>query len=133
MKHQNLFFRKWMGFSLVTLILLAGCGGGGGAGDVASGGVISGTAIKGPVSGDGRMDGVMTGQGGMGSGMMGSNQIEMGGGMMAGTVMPADAGTKGLADAMAQFINSPMNRSGLTMQDMQNLISKLTTSNGVIQ
>jgi len=48
-------------------------------------------------------------------------------------MMPADAGTRGLADATAQFINSPMNRSGLTMQDMQNLISKLTASNGVIQ
>jgi hypothetical protein len=78
---------------------------------------------------DGRMDGMITDQGGM----MGTHQVEMGGGMMGGTMMPADAGTRGLADATAQFINSPMNRSGLTMQDMQNLISKLTASNGVIQ
>ena len=82
---------------------------------------------------DGRMDGFMAGQGRMGSGMMGSNRIEMGGGMMAGTMMSPDAGTKGLADAMDQFINSPMNRSGLTVQDMQNLMDKLRASNGQIQ
>ena len=82
---------------------------------------------------DGNMDGMMRDQSGMGSGMMGSTQVEMGGGMMGGTMMPADAGTRGLADAMAQFINSPMNRSGLTAQDMQTLINKLATSNGQIQ
>ena len=148
MKPQNLIFRKWIGFSLITLALLAGCGGGGGEGSpfsntspgASSSGVINGTATNGPVSGatvtammndasDGRMDGMITDQGGM----MGSHQVEMGGGMMGGTMMPADAGTRGLADATAQFVNSPMNRSGLTMQDMQNLISKLTASNGVIQ
>ena len=80
-------------------------------------------------SSDGRMDGMMTGQGGM----MGNQQIQMGGGMMNGTVLPADAGTRGLADAMAQFINSPMNRSGLTVQDMQNLMDTLRASNGQIQ
>ncbi len=78
---------------------------------------------------DGRMDGMMAGQGGM----MGSQQVQMGGGMMNGTMMPADAGTRGLADAMAQFINSPMNRSGLAIQDMQDLMNKLSTSNGQIQ
>ena len=82
---------------------------------------------------DGRMDGMMAGQSGMGGGMMGSTQVEMGGGMMGGTMMRADTGTVGLADSTSQFLNSPMNRSGLTVQDMQNLISKLTTSNGVIQ
>jgi len=78
---------------------------------------------------DGRMNGLTTGQGGM----MGNFHIEMGGGMMGGRTMPPDAGTRGLADAMAQFINSPMNRSGLTIQDMQNLMDKLRTSNGQIQ
>jgi hypothetical protein len=78
---------------------------------------------------DGRMDGMMSGQGGM----MGSQQIPMGGGMMNGTMMPADAGTRGLADAMAQFINSPMNRSGLGVQDMQGLMDKLRASNGQFQ
>ncbi len=78
---------------------------------------------------DGRMDGMMTSQGGM----MGSQQVQTGGGMMNGTMMPADAGTRGLADAMAQFINSPMNRSGLGVQDMQSLMDKLRASNGQIQ
>jgi hypothetical protein len=78
---------------------------------------------------DGHMDGVMAGQGGM----MGSHQVQMGGGMMSGTMMPADAGTRGLADAMAQFINSPMNRSGLTARDMQNLMDTLRASNGQLQ
>jgi hypothetical protein len=78
---------------------------------------------------DGRMNGLTTGQGGM----MGNFHIEMGGGMMGGTTMPADAGTRGLADAMSQFINSPMNKSGLTTQDMQDLMNKLSTSNGQIQ
>jgi len=84
-------------------------------------------------SSDGRMDGMIAGQSGMGGGMMESHQVEIGGGMMGGTMMRADTGTMGLADSMSQFLNSPMNRSGLTVQDMQNLISKLTTSNGVIQ
>ncbi len=79
---------------------------------------------------DGRMDGM----GGMGGGMMGGHtQVEMGGGMMRGTMMPSDAGTRGMADAAAQFINSPMNRSGLTMQDMQNFMDKLRNSNGQLQ
>ncbi len=54
MKLQNLFFRKWIGLLLVTLVLLAGCGGGGGdegAGTNSAGnGVINGMAVKGPVS-----------------------------------------------------------------------------------
>jgi hypothetical protein len=83
---------------------------------------------------DGHMDGMMVNAGsGMGGGMMGSTQIEMGGGMMGETMMSPDAGKKGLANAMAQFINSPLNRSGLTMQDMQDLINKLSASNGQTQ
>jgi hypothetical protein len=77
---------------------------------------------------DARMDGIR------GGGMMGGHtQVEMGGGMMRGTTMELDAGTRGLADAMAQFINSPMNRSGLTTQHMQELMQKLLASNGQIQ
>ena len=86
------------------------------------------TAMMGDAS-DGRMNGLTTGQGGM----MGNFHIEMRGGMMGGRTMPPDAGTRGLADAMVQFINSPMNRSGLTIQDMQNLMDKLRASNGQIQ
>ncbi len=89
---------------------------------------------------DGHMDGMMTGQGGTGmmsgqngTGMMGSTLVEMGGGMTAGTTMQSNAGTMGMAQAMTGFLNSPMNRSGLTTQDMQSLINKLAVSNGQIQ
>ncbi|CAB1059486.1 hypothetical protein D1BOALGB6SA_4248 [Olavius sp. associated proteobacterium Delta 1] len=71
---------------------------------------------------DGRMDG-----------MMGPSQIMMGGGGMMGggiSIMPSDAGTMGLAAAMTEFINSPMNQSGVTFQDMQTLINKLKGSDG---
>jgi hypothetical protein len=33
---------------------------------------------------------------------------------------------------MMQFIQSPMNKSGVTPQDMQNLMNALAGSNGVI-
>ena len=69
--------------------------------------------------------------------MMGASQIMMGGmggGMMGGgnSIMPPDAGTMGLAAAMTEFINSPMNQSGVTIQDMQTLINKLEGSDGTI-
>lgn len=67
------------------------------------------------------------------NGMMGTSGIMMGGGMMGGTMMAPNAGTNGLANAMMQFIQSPMNKSGVTIQDMANLINKLNTSNGTIQ
>ncbi len=53
----------------------------------------------------------------------------MGGGNVK---MPPDAGTMGLADAMIEFVNSPMNQSGATFQDMQPLIDKLKGSDGTI-
>lgn len=70
-------------------------------------------------------------------GMMGASQIMMagmGGGMMGGgnVIMPPDAGTMGLAAAMMEFINSPMNQSGVTFEDMQTLIDKLEGSDGTI-
>ncbi len=71
---------------------------------------------------------------GLMNGMMGGSPVQMGsGGMMGGSMMSSSAGTSGLANAMTQFMNSQMNRSGLTVQDMQTLINKLMTSNGVIQ
>jgi len=57
----------------------------------------------------------------------------MGGGMMGGTMMSPNAGTSGMSNAMQEFIQSTMNKSGITVQDMQSLINKLMTSNGVIQ
>jgi hypothetical protein len=75
-------------------------------------------------------DGVM-------NGMMGSAQIMMGGmGGMMGTgnnPLSTTAGTSGLANAMTTFMGSSMNRSGLTITDMQALHNRMSTSNGQIQ
>jgi hypothetical protein len=69
-------------------------------------------------------DGVM-------DGMMGSSTISMAGmgGMMGGMMQPT-AGTSGLSTAMGTFIGSPMNRSGVTMADMQALMTQLASANG---
>jgi hypothetical protein len=67
------------------------------------------------------------------NGMMGTSPIQMGGGMMGGTMMPSNSGTSGMATAMSQFIQSSMNKSGVTLTDMQSLMNKLTASNGVVQ
>jgi hypothetical protein len=84
---------------------------------------------------DDATDGVM-------NGMMGSTAISMsgmggmGGGMMGGggAMMQSNAGTSGMAAAMTAFIgNSAVNRSGVTAADMQSLVAKLSTSNGMLQ
>lgn len=70
------------------------------------------------------------------NGMMGNSPVPMGGGMMGGgmgSMMQSNAGTSGLAGAMTQFMNSQMNKSGLTPQDMQSLMNKLTSSSGIIR
>jgi hypothetical protein len=41
-------------------------------------------------------------------------------------------GTGELADAMENFIQSPMNQSGITVQDMQTLMDRLRLSDGGI-
>ncbi len=65
------------------------------------------------------------------NGMMGTTQIAMGGGMMGGsTMMQSTAGTTGLATAMTQFMGSAMNRSGLTLSDMQALMNHLSSLSG---
>jgi len=72
-------------------------------------------------------------------GYMGSTQIGMGGmggmsGMMNTTMMDQYAGTTGLSNAIASFIdNTTVNMSGLTVDDMQTLIDKLNNSDGTIQ
>ena len=68
---------------------------------------------------------------GMMNGMMGGTPVSMGG-MMGGSMMQPNAGTSGMANAMISFLQSPNNKSGLTQQDMQVLINKLTASNGHI-
>lgn len=85
---------------------------------------------------DGHMDGMMGGTAiTMGGGMMNG---PMPGGMMDGTgqggnMMSPDAGTSGLAAAMINFVQSPMNKSGVTVQEVKALIDKLNASNGIIQ
>jgi hypothetical protein len=66
------------------------------------------------------------------NGMMGSTTITMGGMIGSGTMMQSTAGTSGLATALTEFMGSVMNRSGLTLSDMQTLIDQLSSSNGVI-
>ncbi len=82
---------------------------------------------------DDASDGVM-------NGMMGNTQISMAGmggmssGMMGGggTMMQSNAGTTGLATAMTDFMNSSMNKSGLTAGNMSGLITQLSTTNGTL-
>ncbi len=67
---------------------------------------------------DGVMDGRMSGGPVM---MMGMNMT---------MPMPSTAGTSGLATAMAEFMTSAQNRSGVTVASMQTLMSKLNGSDG---
>jgi hypothetical protein len=73
---------------------------------------------------DDASDGVM-------DGMMGTTAISMAGmgGMMGGMMQPS-AGTSGLSTAMGTFIGSAMNASGVTMTDMQALMTQLAGSSG---
>ena len=70
-------------------------------------------------------DGVM-------NGMMGTTVISMAGmgGMMGGGMMQSTAGTSGLATAMTTFVGSAMNRSGVTLADLQPLIDQLAGATG---
>src|SRR5512135_2890583 len=58
MAPKGYFHFLWMGLAILPIVLVAGCGGGGGEGgsggatsSSSGGGTVSGTAIKGPVSG----------------------------------------------------------------------------------
>jgi hypothetical protein len=66
------------------------------------------------------------------NGMMGSTQIQMGGGMMGGGMMGSHAGTSDLATDMTNFMGSAMNHSGLTAANVNALIQKLSASNGTL-
>ncbi len=73
---------------------------------------------------DDASDGVM-------DGMMGSTAISMAGmGGMMGGMMQSTAGTTGLSTAMADFIGSTMNRSGVQVADMQALMDRLAGTGG---
>jgi hypothetical protein len=71
---------------------------------------------------------------GMMDGLGAGGRIQMGmGGMMGGSsMMPAAAGSSGLANAMTSYMNSGANKSGLTAADMGPLIQRLSTSSGKI-
>ena len=77
---------------------------------------------------DGVIDGKAAGTplamgGGAGGGMMA-------GGAMGGGMMPADAGGAGLTTAMRDFMNSGMNRSGVSVTDMAALMQHLRDGTG---
>jgi hypothetical protein len=69
-------------------------------------------------------DGIMDGRSGSGPILMDS------GGMLGLVLMPANAGSSGLATAMTKFASSPANVSGLTSIDVAALVQKLTASAG---
>jgi len=94
-----------------------------------NGGTPGGGMMDGTTPGDGMMDGTTPGGG---STMMGVNKAIIGT-ATGGNLLPPDAGTTGLAGAMMKFIQSPMNKSGVTVQDMKALIDKLNASNGIIR
>ena len=54
----------------------------------------------------------------------------MGGGAMGGSMMRPDAGGAGLTTAMLDFMNSGLNRSGLTAADMTALMQQLRDGTG---
>lgn len=81
-------------------------------------GIVSAMAAD---ASDGTMDGKTSGA-----------AIVMGGGMMSGTSMQSTAGTTGLATAMAEFVGSTMNKSGVTMAEMQTLVNQLTAAGGQV-
>ncbi|HET8733956.1 MAG TPA: hypothetical protein VFM45_09325, partial [Anaeromyxobacteraceae bacterium] len=73
---------------------------------------------------DDASDGVMDGK-------MGGTAISMMGmGGMTGGMMSTTAGTAGLSTALASFVGSAMNHSGVTLATMQPLVTKLGASNG---
>jgi hypothetical protein len=67
---------------------------------------------------------------GMMDGRSGSTPVSMGGGMMGGGMMQADAGRTGLAKAMTDFMNSSLNKSGVAPTSMTTLMQQLRTSSG---
>lgn len=72
-------------------------------------------------------DGVMNGK-------MGNSPVVMGGMMAGSAMMTTTAGSSGLATEMGTFINSSMNKSGVTANNMQALMGQLTTSaTGTVQ
>lgn len=100
-------------------------------------GMMQSAMMQGMTSSSGMVTAMMNdASDGMMNGMMGgSTPVAMGGGasmMGGGTMMQANAGTSGLTTAMTAFMNSGMNKSGLTVADMQALMNQLNSSTGKI-
>jgi hypothetical protein len=84
---------------------------------------VSSSAFVGSMMQD-AADGVLDGK-------AGTTPIAMGPGMMGGgAMMQASAGGSGLAAAMADFMNSPANASGLTAASMTQLMQQLAAGTG---
>jgi hypothetical protein len=84
---------------------------------------VSSSAFVGSMMQD-AADGVLDGK-------AGTTPIAMGPGMMGGgAMMQASAGGSGLAAAMADFMNSPANASGLTTASMTQLMQQLSIGTG---
>ena len=104
-----------------------------GAGMASSSGFV--TAMMNDAS-DGVIDGKASGTAvTMGGGMSTGGTATTGGGMMgtgttASGMMQADAGRAGLATAMTDFMNSSLNKSGVSATNMTTLMQQLRTSNG---
>lgn len=84
-------------------------------------GMISSSAMVTAMMND-ASDGIMDGR-------MAGSALMMGG-IGSSAMMPATAGTSGLASAMAAFMVSAQNRSGVTAATMQQLMTKLNGSGG---
>lgn len=63
-------------------------------------------------------------------GKAGAAPVAMGGGMMGGSMMQTDAGRTGLAASMTDFMNSSLNKSGVSATSMTVLMQQLRTSSG---
>lgn len=85
-------------------------------------GVTSGAMVNGMMAD--ASDGVLDGR-------SGATPVAMGG-MMAGGMMPATAGSSGLAGAMLEFVNSGSNRSGATQTALADFMQRLGASGGVM-
>jgi hypothetical protein len=70
---------------------------------------------------------------GLMDGMASGHQIGMRGSMMSGGMMQPDAGRNGLAPAMADFMNSSLNRSGVGAANMAALMQQLRSSSALIR
>jgi hypothetical protein len=95
----------------------------------ASDGVIDGKASGAAVTMGGMSGGGMGGTSATGGGMMGTG-TGTGTGATGSAMMQSDAGRAGLATAMTDFMNSGLNKSGVSAASMTNLMQQLRNGTG---